>query len=334
MQSQSKTKAVGLISGGLDSTIAAKIIQDLGIEVYGVYFSMPWGCCHKTHAMEVCQKLGIHLVTLQLDERYLEIVKNPRFGRGTAMNPCVDCRIHMFSRAAKYMRQIGAKFVFTGEVLGQRPMSQKRQKMKIIEIESDLEGRLLRPLSAQVLDPTIVEQDGIVDRDKLLNLTGRSRKDQYRLAESFGIKEFSAPAGGCSLTDHNFSRRLQDTFEHGYRNFQETVALKWGRHFRFNQFYKCVLGRDENENNALKHFAHQDDWIMQFEHQQGPTLVLKGENPPEEIFDLCAGLIKYFSKYKDLEPQNIKYWLCRNKNDVFERKSSQITENIVKEYAI
>jgi len=164
-------KAVGMISGGLDSTLAAKIVKDLGVDVYGVYFAMPWGCCDKTAAIEAAQAIGIKFIVLQLDERYLEIVRKPKHGYGTAMNPCADCRVHMFSRAAQYMKHICADFLFTGEVLGQRPMSQLRDKMKLIERRTGLEGRLLRPLCAQHLEPTIMEQEGTIDREKLLGFT-------------------------------------------------------------------------------------------------------------------------------------------------------------------
>src|SRR5262245_18019363 len=268
-------KAVGMISGGLDSSLAAKIMKDLGVDVYGVYFSMPWGCCDKTKAMEVAQKIGIKFIVLQLDERYLEIVRKPKFGYGTAMNPCRDCRIHMFSRAGQYMRHIGADFVFTGEVVGHRPMSQMKDSMRIIEEHADLKGRLLRPLCAQLLEPTEIEKAGLIDRDKLLKINGRGRKDQIELAEQLDIT-YNQPAGGCLLTDKLFANRMKDTLEHGYRNFRETIALKWGRHFRWSQDIKIILGRDKDENENLIRFAHPDDTIMQLTNNLGPTAIVKG----------------------------------------------------------
>lgn len=311
-----RAKAVGLLSGGLDSTLAARIMQDLNVEVYGVYFSMPWGCCDKTKAQQAARSLGIKFMVLQLDERYLEIIRKPKFGYGSALNPCVDCRIHMFSRAAQYMRQIGADFVFTGEVLGQRPMSQLKKSMTWIEEESDIKGKLLRPLCARLLEPTMAEQEGLIDREKLLAFSGRSRKSQFALAEEFNITEYSPPAGGCLLTDQNFARRMKDTLDYGYRNFRETIALKWGRHFRINEDFKCLLGRDESENLALIQYAHEEDYVMQLENNLGPTLILKGKNPPEDILKTAAGLIQRFSKYKDAAPEQIKYWPARDKNYV------------------
>lgn len=316
-QEKKQTKAVGLISGGLDSTLAAKVVKDLGVDVHGVYFAMPWGCCDKAMANEAAKRIGIKFIVLQLDERYLEIVRNPKHGYGTAMNPCIDCRIHMFSRAAQYMKHIGADFLFTGEVLGQRPMSQKRHSMKRIEKECGLEGRLLRPLCAQLLAPTIPEKEGLIDRNKLLNMSGRSRKPQIQLADDLTITEYNQPAGGCLLTDRNFASRIRDTLKHGYRNFRETIALQWGRHFRINDDFKAIVGRDQNENDALLRYAHRDDHVMLFADEQkaGATLVLKGYDPSEDILSTAAALIQQFSKYKDDAPLEAKYWPVSDPNN-------------------
>ena len=311
-----KAKAVGLISGGLDSILAAKVVKDLGVEVHGVYFAMPWGCCDKTTALEAATQIGISFIVLQLDERYLEMVRKPKHGYGSVMNPCIDCRIHMFSRAGQYMRHIGADFVFTGEVLGQRPMSQMRHSMKSIEKGAGLEGRLLRPLSAHLLEPTIPENEGLIDRERLLGLNGRSRKEQIDLAAGLSISAYNQPAGGCLLTDGNFAARMKDTLEHGYRNFRETIALKWGRHFRFSPEFKMILGRDEEENEALIRHAHPDDHIMQVPDGRGPTLVLKGNGPGDDVLSVAAGLIQKFSRFRDGSAVEMKYWRSRDKNDV------------------
>lgn len=310
-------KAVGLISGGLDSILAAKIVKDLGVDVHGVYFAMPWGCCNKTKAIEAAMKIGIKFITLQLDERYLEIIRHPKYGRGTALNPCVDCRIHMFSRAAQYMRHIGAGFVFTGEVLGQRPMSQQRHSMRRIEEGAGLAGYLLRPLCAQTLEPTIPEKEGWIDRGQLLRITGRSRKEQIELAGRLGLDGYNQPAGGCLLTDSHFSRRMQDTLDHGYRNFRETVALQWGRHFRLNPDFKAVLGRDKEENEALLRYVHPDDYIMQPPVEApGPTLILKGDNPSAEIFQTAAGLVQRFSRLRGTASFDVRCWRQGRKEEI------------------
>lgn len=309
-----KAQAIGLLSGGLDSTVAAKVVIDLGVDVQGVYFAMPWGCCDKQRAQAAADFLGIPLMVLQLDERYLEMVRNPKYGYGTAMNPCVDCRSHMFSRAAQHMKAVGADFLFTGEVLGQRPMSQLRHSMKWIEKETGIEGRLLRPLCAQLMDPTIPEQEGLIDRERLLRISGRSRREQMAMAAKFHFKDYPAPAGGCLLTDHNFANRMKDIFKHGYRNFRETIALKWGRHFRINEHFKAIVGREDIENDILLQYAHENDHIFQMLDRAGPTLILKGDNPSDDILSLAAGLVQKFSKDKHNAPVEVSCWPVKDKN--------------------
>lgn len=325
---QSKAAAVGLLSGGLDSILAAKIICDLGIEVHGVYFAMPWGCCDKGMAQQAANQLKIPFVVLQLDERYLEIVRKPKFDRGTALNPCVDCRIHMFKRAGQYMRHINADFVFTGEVLGQRPMSQKKNSMRCIEKHADIEGRLLRPLSAQLLEPTIPEKEGIIDRTQLLALNGRSRKTQHKMADEFKLS-YNQPAGGCLLTDHNFAKRMKDTFQYGYRNFRETISLQWGRHFRITKNFKAIVGRNAEENQAIKHYAHKDDIIMELPKNDGPSLILKGLNPTKKELEICAALIQRYSKYKAESTISINYWPVTDPNHIQSVQSQPLQEETI-----
>lgn len=330
-----RAKAVGMISGGLDSTIAARIVKDLNVEVHGIYFAMPWGCCDKGKAQAAADILGIELVILQLDERYLKMVENPKYGYGSALNPCVDCRIHMFSRAKQYMESIGADFVFTGEVIGQRQMSQLRHSMKWVEEGSGLQGKLLRPLCAQLLEPTIPETNGLIDRSKLLRINGRSRAEQRKMAENFNITDYPNPAGGCLLTDKNFARRMKDTFKYGYRNFRETVALKWGRHYRIDENFKLILGRNEEENMALKSYAHPDDHVMELQDRMGPTLIIKGTSPTPEILSTAAGLIKKYSRYKDSPDQIVvNYWLVKDKNTIQTAQSQTLTESFVEGISI
>ncbi|MFT5387450.1 MAG: tRNA-specific 2-thiouridylase [Candidatus Omnitrophota bacterium] len=329
-----QVKAVGLLSGGLDSIVAAKVIRDMDIEVHAVYFAMPWGCCDKGKAQEAAISLGMKFIVLQLDERYLEIVKNPKHGRGSALNPCVDCRIHMFSRAGKYMRQIGADFIFTGEVLGQRPMSQKKHSMRCIEKNADVDGRILRPLSAQLLDPTIPEQEGLIDRNKLLSINGRSRKEQISLAKNLGLDAYNQPAGGCLLTDPNFAKRMEDTFKFGYRNFRETVALQWGKHFRLADDIKVIIGRNEDENKALTQYAHGDDFVMELLKKDGPTLILKTKKPTEETLKLAGGLLQRFSKYKNQTDIIVEYWNKSDRNTIKNTTAYQPSESTLEKLKV
>ncbi len=205
------SKAIGLLSGGLDSTLAVKIIIEQGIEVIALNFMSPFCACTaksagcKSEAMKVSKAFGIQIKPVFLGEEYLEMIKNPKHGYGRALNPCVDCRIMMFKKAGQFMKESGASFVFTGEVLGQRPMSQRKDTMRIIEKESGLEGLIVRPLCARLLPETIPEKEGIVDRNQLLRIQGRSRKEQIKMAENLQIQDYPCSAGGCLLTEKGFA---------------------------------------------------------------------------------------------------------------------------------
>jgi len=249
-------KCVALISGGLDSTLAAKLMLEQGIEVHGLYLSMSWGCCEKEKAQASARQLGIPLMILSVGDAYLDVIRSPKYGYGSGMNPCVDCRIYMFRIAKRYMDELGAGFVVTGEVLGQRPMSQRRQPLDIIEKECGLRGLLLRPLSAHLLEPTIPEQQGIVDRSRLLAIAGRSRHEQTVRAEQVGLTEYSQPAGGCLLTDEPFAKKTRDLFAHEERpTTKDMELLTVGRHFRAGSATKIIVGRNEVENLMLEGYA-------------------------------------------------------------------------------
>ncbi|MFN7170178.1 MAG: hypothetical protein ACK4NT_02910, partial [Candidatus Omnitrophota bacterium] len=215
-----KIKALSLLSGGLDSTLATKLVYDLGIELEAIYFYTIFCTCNRGgngcgfYARNITRQLNIPLKMVNTTEEYLKIVRSPKFGYGSNLNPCIDCRIFIFKKAKEYMREREAKFIVTGEVLGERPMSQNLRSLKLIEKEAGLEGLVLRPLSARLLEPTIPEKEGWVEREKLLNLQGRSRKPQMRLAKEWGINDYPCPAGGCLLTDPIFSQRVKDLLEH------------------------------------------------------------------------------------------------------------------------
>lgn len=244
-------KAVGLLSGGLDSTIAAAMLMRQGIEIQGLTFYT--GFCVVEHnrraktrkrnkpvrneALQTGANLQIPVEMIDISgPDYLKVLTDPKYGYGSAVNPCIDCRIFMFKRAMEYMKEIGAQFLFTGEVLGQRPMSQRKHPMKVIERDSEMEGLMLRPLSARLMRPTIPEIEGWVDREQLGDIQGRSRQHQMRLAKEYNIDEYPTPAGGCCfLTDKNFGRRILDFFEYQgkeHLTMEDVMLLKVGRHFR------------------------------------------------------------------------------------------------------
>lgn len=254
-----KPKAIALLSGGLDSTLAVKLMLDQGIEVVALNFITPFCNCTakssscKHEASRVAREFGIPIRVRSKGMEYLKIVENPKHGRGRGLNPCIDCRIFMHRAAKELMEEEGASFLVTGEVLGQRPMSQRRPALELIERESGTQGLILRPLSARHFEPTIAEREGWVDREKLLAIEGRSRKEQIRLAEDLGVTDYPCPAGVCLLTDADFAARLRDLFEHkpGY-DLADVRLLRTGRHFRLRQGLKAVVGRDESENHVLE----------------------------------------------------------------------------------
>ncbi|MBI4640299.1 MAG: hypothetical protein HY731_06370 [Candidatus Tectomicrobia bacterium] len=274
-------KAVALLSGGLDSTLAVKIIMDQGIEVLALTFLTYFGCdgessCgHDTTTL--AGKLGFKVKLCHLGHEYVEMVKNPKFGYGKNMNPCLDCRIMMISEAAKYMEAVGASFIITGEVVGQRPMSQRRDTLNVSERESGLKGYILRPLSAKLLEPTIPEIEGTVDREKLYGISGRSRKIQMELAEKYGITDYPNAGGGCLLTDANYARKLKDLFKQiPTPSFTDLTLLKMGRHFRIHEECRVMVGRHQTENEFLAQLAEVGDYLFYVSDYKGPTTLVRG----------------------------------------------------------
>ena len=308
----SRIRAIGLLSGGLDSTLAARVLLEQGIDVVGLHFST--GFCMNDHRRALARPdeearrmrneglragadLGIPVEVLDAGEAYLRMVLKPKHGYGRFANPCIDCRIFMIHGAADYLREHGGDFVFTGEVLGQRPMSQHMQAMRTIERECGIEGYLLRPLSAQHLPETEPEKRGWVDRGRLLAISGRSRKEQTALAERFRLADFPQPSGGCCfLADENFARRFHDKRQHGSPETirkDEIILLKVGRHFRLTPDVKIIVARDESENRFLERFA---DPLWRFEALDcgSPITITEGE-PDEATRRLIASITARYS---------------------------------------
>jgi len=281
-------KTLALLSGGLDSTLAIRVIQQQGIEVIALNFVTVFcrctshGSC-KLEAVKVSEKFGIPIKVINTTERFLEIVKKPKFGYGKNMNPCIDCRINIFRIAGEYMREIGADFIITGEVLGQRPMSQRKEAMKIIDKEANLTGLVLRPLCAKHMEPTIPEKLGIVDREQLLQIRGRSRKNQIQLADVFQIKDYPCAAGGCLLTDPEFAHRMRDLVNTCDANVNDVNLLKVGRHFRLDPQTKVIVGRNEEDNTRLDSLSKEGDYLLNLVDMPGPLTLLRGENTEGKI---------------------------------------------------
>lgn len=251
-------KVLVLLSGGLDSTLAVKIMVEQGVDVEAVNFTTPFCLCNKCTIYSVASKFEIKVHRLFLGQEYLDIVANPLHGYGSQMNPCIDCRILMLRKAKEIAEKTGAKCIVTGEVLNQRPSSQRKNSMFFIEKKAGLEGKILRPLSARLLPETEMEKSGLVDRKKFFSIHGRRRLPQIRLANEWGINDFPCPSGGCLLTDPQFAKRLKDFLKHNDKLTLEDIALlKIGRHFRIGKC-KVVVGRNKEENESLLSIARQE----------------------------------------------------------------------------
>jgi len=285
-------KALVLLSGGLDSILAVKLLLEQGIEVEAINFRTNF--CGPSKARPAAQQLGVFLREVDIREDFLLVLKNPKYGFGAGLNPCIDCHALMLKKAGEIMREEKFDFVATGEVLGQRPMSQHKKALEIVEKEAGLEGYLLRPLSAKLLPETRAEKEGLVDREKLLGISGRSRQEQMALAQKYGLENYPTPAGGCALTQEGFADRLKKIME-----FKPDISIgdldlaKIGRHFFENGFW-LILGRNETENEILKNLAEKKDTILELKEIPSPLALLKN-NANEKTMARAKELILKFS---------------------------------------
>ena len=322
-----RVKALGLVSGGLDSTLAAKLLQEQGVEVEGVHFAT--GFCKIDHrralqrpkdadhperlrqqALRAGADLEVPVEIVDVAEEYFQtVVLRPKYGYGSAMNPCIDCRIFMLKKAKDLALERGADVVFTGEVVGQRPMSQHHAALRTIEQDAGLAGRLLRPLSAAHLPPTEIEQSGHIDRAKLGDVNGRTRRPQLELAQHFGIEEFPAPSGGCCfLADQNFGRRLKDLLAHrdpASVKQEDLLLLKLGRHFRLAHDLKVVFGRDEAESTWLRLNAGER-FTVQVADGRGSYGLIDGTLAEEQESDV-ASLAARYSVHRDQPSVEVQF---------------------------
>jgi len=293
-------KALALLSGGLDSALAVKLVKEQGINVVAVNFTSPFCLCGKggCGAAGIAKQLQISLKTVRLGKDFLQILKKPKFGYGRNMNPCIDCRILMFTKAKRYAQKIGASFLFTGEVLDERPMSQHRKALDIIDTEAKLRGKILRPLSARLLPETEAEKQGWIEREKLLEIEGRSRKKQIELAEKFNITDYPCPAGGCLLTYKEFAAKVRDLIEHNENlEMRDISLLKIGRHFRLNK-NKIIVGRNKDENRRLLTLKDDDEYIFEVPDCGSPITLLQGPKIKETI-ETAAALTARYSDSKE-----------------------------------
>jgi len=332
---EKKPKAIALLSGGLDSSLAVRMMLEQGVDVEAVAIKTPFcdfdcgkGCGHRVK--EVADELGIKLKTVYFGEDYLRMLKNPKHGYGSGMNPCIDCRGMMYGAAKEQMEKTGADFVITGEVLFQRPMSQNNRALNIIEKEAGMEGKVLRPLSAKHLPPTDAEKAGLIKRENLGDIKGRSRKGQLALAKHFGVAEPPNAAGGCLLTDPAFSKRVEDIMEHSadiptlndiellkvafskrvedimehsadIPTLNDIELLKVGRHFRLTPDAKLVVGRNKDENEVIKALVVEDDVVIEAKDYVGPTCILRGKYDDSLVERAASIALRYSDAPKEVK---------------------------------
>jgi tRNA-specific 2-thiouridylase len=331
-------KAVALISGGLDSLLAARIIQDQGVQIEGINFYTGFcveghthairnkdkGNAKRNNALWVAEQLGITLHIIEVIEEYKDVVLNPKHGYGKNMNPCLDCKIFMVHKAQAWawMEENEFDFIITGEVIGQRPKSQRKDSMPIIARESGAEDRLLRPLCAKNLPVTLPEREGWVNRDELYDFHGRNRKPQIALAHKFGFTDFAQPAGGCCfLTDQAYSSKLKDLWSaRGERNYEldDIMLLKVGRHIRPKPYYKLIIGREDGENNYLSGYFNEFTNIKTISHK-GPLALIDGTVNKTDMEE-AAAIVARYSQGREADTVEVEITDC---NGAAERLSVQ-----------
>jgi hypothetical protein len=298
------TRALAMMSGGLDSTLAAKLIKDQNIEVIAICFkSYFFG---EENAKRMCEQIGIRLEVIDFSEEHFEMVKNPKHGRGKNMNPCVDCHAMMMRYSGELLKKFEADFILTGEVLNQRPMSQNKQALNTVKNESGFGDKILRPLCALNLEPTEMELSGLVDRNELLDISGRSRKPQMELAEKWNITDYPSPAGGCRLTEPNYSIRLKEALDRqGDLTAKEIYLLRFGRHFLTNSGTKIIVSRTGEEGDIIKKILDKEDIAFLPSSHMGAMGVIHGQASEEDKI-LAARITARYGKGKDVDLVTIK----------------------------
>jgi tRNA U34 2-thiouridine synthase MnmA/TrmU len=300
-------KALAMISGGLDSILAAKLIKEQGIEVIGVCFRSYF--FNEENAKRMAQQIGIKLEVIDFSNEHFQMVKNPKHGWGKNMNPCIDCHSMMMRYSGELLEKFNADFIITGEVLNQRPMSQNRSALDVVKKQSGFSDKILRPLCAKNLKETQMEVEGLVDREKLLDISGRTRKTQIELAKKWGIKDYPSPAGGCKLTEPKYSIRLKEILERkGEVTEKDIHLLKYGRHFISDNNTKIIVSRTVEEGEKIKQVINRNDMIFLASEFKGAMVVIpEGNSPTDDDLTLACRLTVRYSKGKDEELVKVKY---------------------------
>ena len=327
MTEEKKKKVVALLSGGLDSQLAIKMMQEQGFDVSAVAIKTPF-CdfdCGRGCGFEIRERaddLDVNLKTVYLGDEYIEMLKHPKHGIGAGFNPCIDCRSMMFDAAKKHMEEIGAEFIISGEVLGQRPMSQHAPALRTIENESDLVGKIVRPLSAALLPETDPEKDGLIKRENLGMIRGRTRRGQLDMAKKYGIENPPNAGGGCLLTEPHFGIKAKDLFSHTKNpTINDIDLLKIGRHFRLDEETKFIVGRNKDENEMIKAIALPGDILLEAKDFVGPVSILRGSNAKQHLKFASSITLRYSDA-----PNNEQAIVSIRDNDLVEEIDSKSAE--------
>lgn len=323
-------KAIALFSGGLDSTLAIKLVKNQGIDVIAININTGFGSTKDrlTHMQNMCNQVGVELKIIDIQSEYLQdVLFDPKHGYGKHFNPCIDCHAKMFAVAKRVMEAEGASFLISGEVLGQRPMSQNKDALQKVLNDSNCEGLLLRPLSAKKLEPTLAEESGWIDREKLEDISGRSRKRQMELVEEFGLKDYESPGGGCLLTEESFAKKMVDFIKYDTFLIEDIPVMKYGRHLRLPDGAKLVVGRDKDDNAALEAIDSSKYLHIKTVGINGPHALLS-KNATQADKDLAAKIVLTYTKAQENQIYNLSY-------DMQEMQSSPFgNRDAIKPYAL
>ncbi len=347
MISSKRSKAVGLFSGGLDSILASKLMSEQGVEVIALHFRVPFAAPGRPAEPERLQALaevaGANLVSVDVGDDYLDMVRAPKHGYSRNLAPCVDCIAYMLVKARELAMQLKADFVFTGEVIGQRAHCQNKRSLKLLETISKMNGRLLRPLSAKLLEPTIPELTGLVRRERLLDIKGHGRRRQIRLAAEFGVLDYAPPAGGCLLADKNFAARVRDAIKADEFTPTDIALLNHGRHLRLESGARVVVGRNEGENSLLETFVLDGDVLCRPVGVMGPVVLLRSRKRTKKDIETAARICARYSdapagqsvkvscgetelKVKALPDEDISRWLIKADESEPDAEPAQVQE--------
>lgn len=327
------TRALAMISGGLDSILAAKLIKEQGIEVIGICFRSYF--FNEENALRMTKQIGINLEVVDFSKEHFEMAKDPKHGRGKNMNPCIDCHAMMMRYSGELLKKFNADFIITGEVLNQRPMSQNRSALDVVKKESGFSDKILRPLCAKNLKETQMEIDGLVDREKLLDISGRNRKPQMALAEKWGITDYPSPAGGCKLTEPNYSIRLKEILDRKNDVTEKDInLLRYGRHFVTDDKTKIIVSRTAEEGEALKRLLNKNDMLFfTCKYNGAMVMIPEGNNPTDSDIIVACRLAVRYSKGRDEEAVEVKYGMALTKFDKI-KKVEAITQEELDKYNI